>query len=62
MMNLPLYMIDYIDNATGNVICQNFYSTRAARDFLWNNRNKIHDPMIYLFGSMTEISEKDLRD
>lgn len=62
MMNLPLYSIDYIINDTGVVVVQNFYTTKAARDFLWNNRNKIHDTIIYLFGSMTEITEKDLRD
>ena len=62
MPNLPLYSIDYIVNDTGVDTYQYFYTTKAARDFLWNNRNKIHDPIIYLFGSMTEITEKDLRD
>lgn len=61
-MNMPLYSIDYIVNNTGVNTYQYFYTTKAARDFLWNNRNKIHDVIIYLFGSMTEISEKDLRD
>ena len=61
-MNLPLYSIDYIDNSTNAAIYRYFYTTRAARDFLWNNRNKIHDVIIYLFSSMTEITEKDLRD
>ena len=62
MPNLPLYSIDYIVNDTGVDTYQYFYTTKAARDFLWNNRNKIHDPIIYLFGSMAEITEKDLRD
>ena len=62
MPNLPLYSIDYVLNETDTVVFQNFYTTKAARDFLWNNRNKIHDPIIYLFSSMTEITEKDLRD
>ena len=61
-MNLPLYVIDYIVNSTNTVSYQYFYTTRAARDFLWINRDKIHDPIITLFGSSTEISEKDLRD
>ena len=61
-MNLPLYSIDYIDNSTNATIYRYFYTTRSARDFLWNNRNKIHDVIIYLFNSMTEITEKDLRD
>ena len=61
-MNMPLYSIDYVITATNTTAYQYFYTTRAARDFLWNNRNKIHDAIIYLFGSMTEISEKDLRD
>ena len=61
-MNLPLYVIDYIINATNTAAYRYFYTTRAARDFLWVNRDKISDPIITLFGSMTEISEKDLRD
>lgn len=61
-MSLPLYVIDYIVNSTNTVSYQYFYTTRAARDFLWINRDKIHDPIITLFGSSTEISEKDLRD
>ncbi len=61
-MNMPLYVIDYIVNSTNTVSYQYFYTTRAARDFLWINRDKIHDPIITLFGSSTEISEKDLRD
>lgn len=61
-MNLPLYVIDYIVNSTNTVSYQYFYTTRAARDFLWINRDRIHDPIITLFGSGTEISEKDLRD
>lgn len=59
---MPLYAIDYIDNETGVDTYQYFQTTKAARDFLWNNRNKIHDVIIWLFGSMTEITEKDLRD
>ena len=62
MPNLPLYSIDYIVNDTGVDTYQYFYTTKAARDFLWNNRNKIHGVIIWLFGSMTEITEKDLRD
>ena len=61
-MNLPLYSIDYIVNATGTAAYQYFYTTRAARNFLWNNRNKISDVIIYLFNGMIEITEKDLRD
>lgn len=61
-MNLPLYMICYLDKGTFELKDAFFHTTRAARNFLWNNRNKIYDPTIYLFGSMTEISEKDLRD
>ena len=61
-MNLPLYMICYVDKFSFELKDAFFYTTRAARNFLWNNRNTIHDPTIYLFGSMTEISEKDLRD
>ena len=61
-MNLPLYSIDYIVNATGTATYRYFNTTRAARNFLRNNRDKIHDVIIYLFGSMTEITEKDLRD
>jgi len=59
---MPLYAIDYIDNETGVDTYQYFHTTKAARDFLWNNRNKIHDVIIWLFGSMIEITEKDLRD
>lgn len=59
---MPLYTIDYIDNETGVDTYQYFYTTKAARDFLWNNRNKIHGVIIWLFGSMIEITEKDLRD
>lgn len=59
---LPLYSIDYIITVTGTATYQYFYTTKAARDFLWNNRDKIHGTIIYLFSSMTEISEKDLRD
>lgn len=61
-MYLPLYSIDYVVTATNISTYQYFYTTHAARNFLWNNRDKIHDVIIYLFGSMTEISEKDLRD
>lgn len=61
-MNMPLYSIDYIINSTDVAAYQYFYSTKAARNFLWNNRNKIHDVIIYLFSSMTEITEKELRD
>lgn len=61
-MNMPLYVIDYIVNSTNTVSYQYFYTTRAARDFLWINRDKIHDPIITFFGSSMEISEKDLRD
>ena len=61
-MNMPLYIINYIDKDTFEIKDDFFYTTRAARNFLWNNRNRIHAPSIYLFGSMTEISEKDLRD
>ena len=61
-MNLPLYSIDYIDNSTNTAINRFFYTTTGARNFLWDNRNKIHDVIIYLFSTMTEISEKDLRD
>lgn len=59
---MPLYSIDYINNDTDIATYRYFYTTRAARNFLYNNRNKIHDVIIYLFRSMTEISEKDLRD
>ena len=59
---MPLYSIDYINNNTDTATYRYFYTTRAARNFLYNNRNKIHDVIIYLFRSMTEISEKDLRD
>lgn len=61
-MDMPLYAIDYIVNATGTATYRYFYTTRAARDFLWINRDKISDPIITLFGSFTEITEKDLRD
>lgn len=61
-MNLPLYSIDYIVNETGTATFQYFYTTRAARDFIWNNRNKIHDVMIFLFMSNTPILICDLRD
>jgi len=61
-MNLPLYMICYLDKNTFKLEDAFFHTTRAARNFLWNNRDKIYDPTIYLFGTMTEISEKDLRD
>lgn len=59
---MPLYSIDYINNDTDTATYRYFYTTRAARNFLYDNRNKIHDVIIYLFRSMTEISEKDLRD
>ena len=59
---MPLYSIDYINNDTDTAAYRYFYTTRAARNFLYDNRNKIHDVIIYLFRSMTEISEKDLRD
>jgi len=62
MMNLPLYSIDYIVNDTGVDAYQYFYTTRAVRNFLWNNRNKIHDVMIYLFGSNRPLLICDLRD
>lgn len=61
-MNMPLYCIDYIVLATNTTTYRYFYTTRAARDFLWINRDKISDPIITLFGSFTEITEKDLRD
>lgn len=61
-MNLPLYVIFFVRPATMELVEEYFYTTRAARNFLWDNRNKIIDPTIYLFGSMTEITEKDLRD
>ena len=61
-MYTPLYSIDYIINDTDTIGYQYFYTTQAVRNFLWENRNKIHDVIIYLFGSFTEISEKDLRD
>ena len=61
-MNLPLYSIDYIVNKTGTATYQYFYTTRAARNFLWDNRNKIHDVMIYLFASNTPLLICDLRD
>ena len=61
-MNLPLYVIDYIVNATNTSAYRYFYTTRAARDFLWVNRDKIHDAIITLFGSNIELTEKDLRD
>ena len=59
---MPLYSIDYINNDTDTATYRYFYTTHAARNFLYDNRNKIHDVIIYLFRSMTEISEKDLRD
>lgn len=62
MLNLPLYSIDYVLNGTNTAVFQYFYTTRAARDFLWNNRNKIHDVMISLFGSNTPLLICDLRD
>lgn len=61
-MNFPLYAIYYILNSNEELSQDYFYTTHAARNFLWNNRNKIHDVTIYLFGSMTELTEKDLRD
>ena len=61
-MYLPLYTITYTNNITNGFELVNFYTTRAARNFLYNNRNKIHDVTIYLYGRCTEISEKDLRD
>lgn len=61
-MNLPLYSIDYIVNETGTAAFQYFYTTRAARDFLWENRNKIHAVMISLFASATPLLICDLRD
>lgn len=62
MPNLPLYSIDYVLNGTDTAVFQYFYTTRAARNFLWNNRNKIHDVMISLFGSNTPLLICDLRD
>lgn len=59
-MYLPLYAIFYTIN--NELEEKYFYTTKAARDFLWNNRNKIHNVSIYLFSSGTELSEKDLRD
>ena len=61
-MDFPLYVIDYVVLATNTTSYRYFYTTREARDFLWVNRDKISDPIITLFGSMTEITEKDLRD
>lgn len=61
-MDMPLYCIDYVVLATNTATFRYFYTTRAARDFLWINRDKISDPIITLFGSFTEITEKDLRD
>jgi len=61
-MNMPLYVIYFVRPATMELMEEYFYTTKDARDFLWNNRNKIIDSSIYLFGSMTEITEKDLRD
>lgn len=61
-MNMPLYSVDYIVNDTGVDTYQYFYTTKATRDFLWNNRNKIHDVMISLFGSNTPLLICDLRD
>ena len=61
-MNLPLYSIDYIINDTNVSAYQYFYTTKAARNFLWNNRNKIHGVMIFLFGSNTPLLICDLRD
>ena len=61
-MNLPLYSIDYIINETNTSAYRYFYTTRTARDFLWNNRNKIHDVWIYLFMSNTPLCICDLRD
>ena len=62
MPNLPLYSIDYIVNATGTATYQYFYTTHDARNFLWNNRNKIHDVMISLFASNVPLLICDLRD
>lgn len=62
MPNLPLYSIDYIENDTGVDTYQYFFTTKAARDFLWYNRNKIHDVMIFLIGSNTPLLICDLRD
>ena len=59
---MPLYSIDYLENNTDAAVYRYFYTTHEVRNFLYNNRNKIHDVIIYLFNSMTEISEKDLRD
>ena len=61
-MNLPLYSIDYVVNETGTATFQYFYTTRAARDFIWNNRDKIHDVMISLFMSGALLLICDLRD
>ena len=61
-MNLPLYSIDYIVNETGAATFQYFYTTRAARNFIWNNCNKIHDVMISLFNSNIPLLICDLRD
>ena len=61
-MNLPLYSIDYIVNETGTATYQYFSTTRAARNFLWDNRNKIHDVIISLFASNTPLLICDLRD
>jgi RNA-splicing ligase RtcB len=61
-MYLPLYVVFYTSIDTQELMEEYFYTTRAARNFLWNNRDKIIDPSIYLFTSMTEIKAKDLRD
>lgn len=61
-MYLPLYSIDYIVNDTGVDTYRYFYTTKAARDFLWNNRNKIHNVMISLFTSNAPLLICDLRD
>lgn len=61
-MNLPLYMITYINKDTFELEEAYFHTTRSARKFLWDNNEKIHDPEIFLFNSMTPITEIDLRD
>lgn len=61
-MDMPLYSIDYIVNDTGVDIYRYFYTTKAARNFLQNNRNKIHNVIISLFASNTPLLICDLRD
>ena len=57
-MYLPLYSVCYYVGDDRNLIhYSDFYTTASMKRFLWENRNKLHDVDIMLYGSCTWVTD-----